>query len=113
MNRLLAAALATPAFAFPALADRHCGPVLDSFYQARQAALDTETSCTAAMPLLTQRVQEAQANARICGCTALTDSIDSLLERLSAADAACDDRRALILDDAADAAIKALVTACH
>jgi hypothetical protein len=105
------------AFAFPAWADRHCGPVLDSYYQARQAALDTETSCTAAMDTAAQRLAEAQTNARICGCTALVDGLESALAAFPTPDQpatkACTDQRAAVLDDALDARIKALVSDCH
>lgn len=97
----------------PAWADRHCGPVLDSYYHARQAALDTETSCGAAIETTLQRVEETRANARICGCTSLIDGLDSIFAALRESQTTCDGLRGAILDDALDTRIKALVRACH
>lgn len=117
MFRKLAAAFFSWAIAGPALADRHCGPVIDSFYQARQAALDESLSCTAALPQIRQRLAEAVAQARICGCTPLRDGLESALAPLvnSTADAPenCPQMRESVLDAALDEVVKGLVADCH
>lgn len=99
--------------ACPAWADRHCGPVLDSYYQARNAALAAGVSCTAAIDTATQRIEETRTNARICGCTGLIDALDDVFAAILEPAHACDIRRAAVLDDALDARIKALVRDCH
>lgn len=99
--------------ACPAWADRHCGPVLDSYYQARNAALDDGASCTAAIDTAMQRLDETRTNARTCGCTGLIDALDGALAAVPDADSACETRRAAVLDDGLDARIKALVQDCH
>jgi hypothetical protein len=108
---LIALAMALPAF--PAWADRHCGPVLDAYYDARLVALDTETSCSAAMEAATQQIEAAMTNARICGCTPLIDALDSVFATALKPNAACENRRSAVLDDALDARLKALVADCH
>lgn len=99
--------------ACPAWADRHCGPVLESYYQARNAALDDGASCTAAIDTAAQRIEQTRTNARICGCSVLIDALDGALAAVLDTQSACEIRRTAILDDALDARIKALVQDCH
>jgi len=103
--------------ALPAWADRHCGPVLDSYYSARQAALDEQTSCSAAIQTAEKRLEETRTNARICGCTSLIEGLDSAIAATLYSDKAapmvCDEQRAAVLNDTLDERIKALIIACH
>lgn len=110
-SHLLAVALCV--IASQAGADRHCGPVLDSYYHARQAALEQETSCNAAFQTALQRISEMHANARICGCTSLADGLDTAFSEILEKHVGWEDRRAAILDSALDARIKAWVQDCH
>ncbi len=115
MLRTLLVAAPVALIALPVWADRHCGPVLESYYQARQAVLDTETSCAAAIETATPRLEAALTNARICGCTPLIEGLEAALDSLLSdpAPEACDDRREAILDEDLDALIKGLVEDCH
>lgn len=116
-NRTLVISTILLVLAFPARADRHCGPVVDSYYLARQAALDGSLSCSAAIETVRQRLAEVGTNARICGCTALVSGLESAFANLFEDDTAlprtCQDQLAAVVDDDLDSRIKALVADCH
>jgi hypothetical protein len=80
----------------PALADRHCGPVVDAYFQARAELLAPGALCEAALPAALLRMQEAAAAARACGCAAMEQVVQEALAPLP--EGACARRRDFILE---------------
>ncbi len=75
----LVAAIALVFVPEPAIADRHCAPVLEAFWRARTILLQEDRKCRDALRLSTPDFHEATAQARICGFMSLHDRLDSLL----------------------------------
>ena len=75
----LAAAIALVFVSEPAVADRHCAPVLEAYWRARTILLQENRACGDALRLSTPDFHEATAQARICGFMSLHDRLDSLL----------------------------------
>lgn len=88
----------------PALADRHCAPVLDLYYQARHAILDEGAACEARLGGAVPRLEEAVRAARDCGCDALRLRVEALLEEIGGGSKQCSARseQVLALADALD-----------
>ena len=73
-----AAVLALVSLSEPAIADRHCAPVLEAYWRARTILLREDHACADAIRLSTPDFHEATAQARICGFMSLHDRLDSL-----------------------------------
>lgn len=78
-TRTLVAAIALVFVSEPAIADRHCAPVLEAFWRARTILLQEDRACPDALRLSTPDFREATAQAKICGFMSLHDRLDSLL----------------------------------
>ncbi|MDE0694868.1 MAG: hypothetical protein OXH76_03430 [Boseongicola sp.] len=72
-TRALVAAIALASVSGPAIADRHCAPVMEAYWRARTFLLQENLSCGDAFRLSTPDFHEAAAQARICGFMSLHD----------------------------------------
>lgn len=70
----------------PALADRHCAPVLDHYYQARHAILEEGATCQSRLAGAVPRLEDAALAARNCGCDGLRERVEALLDQVEAGD---------------------------
>ena len=75
---MLAAAIALVSVLEPAVADRHCAPVLEAYWRARTILLQEDRACADALRLSTPDFHEATAQARICGFMSLHDRLGLL-----------------------------------
>lgn len=107
--RVVALAAAGAAAAGPALADRHCFPVAERYYMARQAILNEGGDPALSLGRALDHLRDAVAEATICGCPEAGGLLESLAARADVLGAgpAADQ---LVLD--ADSAVNAAVEAC-
>lgn len=110
LRRWLSALVAALLLAAPAAADRHCFPALDGYFAARQQLLEGE-SCAPALAAAKAALEDAVANARICGCAALVELMEALRSELSGQERACEAAAAVVLDSEERA--KDVVRLCH
>lgn len=60
-------------------ADRHCFPVLDAYYAARQTASSDALDQDARLARLLSKLGAARELSQICSCTQLSEAIDRLI----------------------------------
>ena len=83
----------------PALADRHCATVLDAYFRARQALLQSDLSCATKLEVSREELVEASSQAGICGCQSLKEILDEIFfESASEEHVQCEVRIAALLE---------------
>ncbi len=92
------------------LADRHCNPVVDSYYIARSLVADQTASCVSRRGRALEELAATMRLAVICDCPAAVETIEALTGGLGSA-ADCTEAQALVWS--ADEAIKSDVEECH
>ena len=92
-------------------ADRHCAPVLESYYHARTSLLRDGQTCDAALQASLINLAEASAEAGICGCRSLQVSLVELVADIEMSDGSCAMRRSQVLE--LDQELSQKVEDCH
>ena len=106
----LSATLALFSVVSPAFADRHCYPVLDSYFVIRGYVSGAGQSCPGLSKEVEEELESALDSARICSCTELIDLVDGLLSEVQEA-TTCTALTGLINERTAD--IEETVASCH
>ncbi len=79
LGRTLVVILLPVLLSGPAIADRHCAPVMEAYWRARVFLLQEDQGCADALSRSTPDFHEAVAQARICGFMSLHDRLQALL----------------------------------
>ncbi len=98
LGRTLVAILFPVLLSGPAIADRHCAPVMEAYWRARAFLLQEDQSCTEILARSNPDFHEAVAQARICGFISLHDHLQSLLFGDGADGESCEARVERILE---------------
>ena len=94
---VLAAAVLSPAA--PAMADRHCAPVVEAFWRARTVLMQDDLSCPERLAAGMPDLIEAAAQAEICGYSSLHARLAGLVDEIDLEQTqSCEARRKQLLE---------------
>ena len=94
------------------LADRHCAPVIEAMWRARSILLQEGQTCVGALSESKPDLQEATAQAKICGYASLHNKLNTLLAGEDQAEVAvCEAKLERILEFSLE--LRELVEAYH
>jgi hypothetical protein len=94
-----------------ALADRHCAPILERYFEARFEILKPHNDCPNSLQEALNGMAEAVGEAGACGCSVLQNYLNAVIEDVKSVGRHCPDMQTLLLD--LDSELSKEVEACH